>query len=80
MLKNTKIVLFLILFLIFFQKSFAQVLDGVYYDWSVFVVDNLGEEKKCYIVSFAKKSIGNYKGKREPYILITKFMENFLIY
>ena len=71
--KNSKIFLFLVLFLIFFQKSFAQVLDGVYYDWSVFVVDNLGEEKKCYIVSFAKKSIGNYKGKREPYILITKF-------
>ncbi|HSQ98175.1 MAG TPA: invasion associated locus B family protein [Rickettsiales bacterium] len=48
-------------------------MDGIYYDWSVFVIDDLGEEKKCYIASFPKKSIGNYKDSREPYILITKF-------
>ena len=75
---NKKIVLllFLVIFGTFWQKSFAdQTLDGIYYDWSVFVLDDLGDEKKCYIVSFPKKSIGNYKKAREPYILITRFQD-----
>ena len=64
------------LFLFMLQKVFAtQTLDGVYYDWSVFTLDDLGEERKCYIVSFPKKTIGNYKKAREPYILITRFKD-----
>ncbi len=69
-------ILFFIVFLSAFKASYAaQTLDGIYYDWSVFVLDDLGEEKKCYIVSFPKKSIGNYKKEREPYILITRFQD-----
>lgn len=76
MRKNSIIVLFFIVFTFFLQNSFAQqTLDGIYYDWSVFVLDNLGEEKKCYIASFPDKSIGNYKNSREPYILITRFQD-----
>lgn len=71
--RNSKIVLFFLFYILFFGKTFAQTLDGIYYDWSVFVIDDLGEEKKCYIASFPKKSIGNYKGNREPYFLVTKF-------
>jgi hypothetical protein len=41
----------------------------------VFILDNAGEEKKCYVASFPKKSIGNYKKGREPYLLITRFQE-----
>lgn len=52
-----------------------QTLDGIYYDWSVFTLNDIGEEQKCYVVSFPKKSIGNYKNTREPYILITKFKD-----
>ena len=52
-----------------------QTLDGIYYDWSVFTLTDLGEEQKCYVVSFPTKSIGNYKNAREPYILITKFKD-----
>jgi hypothetical protein len=70
---------FLVFFTIFIslisKLPAAQMLDGVYYDWSVFVLDELGEEKKCYMVSFPKKSIGNYKKEREPYILVTRFAE-----
>lgn len=75
MIKNKiNTLLFLIIFLFIFKFSYAnQFLDGIYYDWSVFVLDDLGEEKKCYAVSFPKKSIGNYKEKREPYMLITRF-------
>lgn len=70
-------ILFLTIFtLLIFQKSFAaQTLDGIYYNWSVFVLDDPGEEKKCYIVSFPTKSIGNYKKEREPYILVTRFQK-----
>lgn len=68
--------IYLVLFFSCIAKTFAvQTLDGIYYDWSVFVLDDLGEEKKCYIVSFPKKSIGNYKKTREPYILITRFQD-----
>lgn len=55
--------------------GFAATLDGIYYDWSVFYIDNIGEEKKCYVVSFPKKSIGNFTKAREPYMLITRFKD-----
>jgi hypothetical protein len=42
------------------------------------VLENVGEEKKCYIASFPKKSVGNFKGEREPYILVTRFQEKML--
>lgn len=75
MKRNSKFLLFLLIFIISLQKSFSQTLDGIYYDWSVFVLDNPGEEKKCYIASFPSKSLGNYKNKREPYVLITRFQD-----
>ncbi|MDR3290285.1 MAG: hypothetical protein LBT02_03320 [Rickettsiales bacterium] len=65
-------------FLLFFFISFgiyAEVLDGIYYDWSVFTLTKSGEEKKCYTVSFPHKKLGNYKKNREPYILVTRFQE-----
>jgi phage pi2 protein 07 len=65
----------ILVFLFFSFNLLAQTLDGIYYDWSVFILDNAGEEKKCYIASFPKKSIGNFTKKREPYILITRFNE-----
>ncbi|MDD2839644.1 MAG: invasion associated locus B family protein [Rickettsiales bacterium] len=76
--KNSIIILFFLVFVftLSLQKSFAQqTLDGIYYDWSVFVSSDLGEEKKCYIASFPDKSIGNYKDSREPYVLITRFQD-----
>lgn len=73
---NFLLCLLFILSIACLQESFAaQTLDGIYYDWSVFVLDDLGEERKCYIASFPKKSIGNYKKEREPYILITRFQD-----
>jgi hypothetical protein len=72
---------YFLLFLLFSFDVFSQTLDGIYYDWSVFILENAGEEKKCYIASFPKKSIGNYdtkhkdKNPREPYVLITRFQE-----
>ena len=70
------LVLFLILFLFLNKNLYAeQTLDGIYYDWYVFTLTDLGEEQKCYVVSFPKKSIGNYKKTREPYILITRFKD-----
>ena len=55
------------------NNSYSQRIDGTYYDWTVFEMDDTKYEKKCYITSFPKKSIGNHKQKREPYILITRF-------
>jgi hypothetical protein len=70
---------FILITFYFIPNVFAkQTLDGIYYDWSVFVLDDLGEEKKCYIVSFPKKSIGNYKKEREPYVLIARYQEKQL--
>lgn len=51
----------------------AQTVDGTYYDWTVFELNEPGRGKKCYIASFPKNSIGNYKNTREPYVLITRF-------
>jgi hypothetical protein len=47
------------------------IVDGMYYDWIVYHTEDLGEDKKCYIATFAKESIGNYKLARSPYIMIT---------
>jgi hypothetical protein len=50
------------------------ITDGKYYDWIVYHTDDLGEEKKCYIVTLSKADmyIGNYRQKREsPYLMIT---------
>ena len=67
---------FFVFFISIYSHVFAQQsLDGVYYDWSVFVLDDLGSEKQCYMVAFPKNSIGNFKKKREPYILITKYQD-----
>ena len=43
------LVLFLILFLFLSKNLYAeQTLDGIYYDWYVFTLTDLGEEQKCY--------------------------------
>lgn len=52
------------------------IVDGKYYDWNVYYVDELGNSRKCYIASFAKESIGNYGEPRKPYIMITFFTAN----
>jgi hypothetical protein len=49
------------------------IVEGAYYDWNVYHIDELGGDKKCYIASFSKKSIGNYKKERKPYIMIARF-------
>jgi hypothetical protein len=49
----------------------SVTVDGMYYDWIVYHTEELGEDKKCYIATFAKESIGNYKLERKPYIMIT---------
>ncbi|MDR1499204.1 MAG: hypothetical protein LBS34_02865 [Rickettsiales bacterium] len=50
------------------------VVDGAYYNWNVYYIDDLSGDKRCYIASFAETSIGNYKKERKPYIMITHFM------
>ncbi|MBO4956806.1 MAG: hypothetical protein J6C50_03135 [Rickettsiales bacterium] len=55
------------------KKNVNVVVDGAYYDWNVYYIDDLSGEKKCYIASFAKNSIGNYKKDRKPYIMIAYF-------
>ena len=66
---------FILIYFVANSVHAEQTLDGMYYDWSVFTLNDIGEEQKCYVVSFPKKSIGNYKNKREPYVLITKFKD-----
>lgn len=73
-MKMRKVFIVSLVFLsLFGVEAFAQRVDGTYYDWTVFELDEAGEGKKCYIASFPKKSIGNHPIKREPYILITRF-------
>ncbi len=79
MRKRTIIFLFF-LALFFSEKVYATsnssqnvVVDGSYYDWNVYYIDDLSGEKKCYIASFAIKSIGNYKKERKPYVMIAYF-------
>lgn len=55
------------------KQNINVVVDGAYYDWNVYYIDDLDGEKKCYIASFAKKSIGNYKKERKPYLMIAYF-------
>ncbi|MDR3079290.1 MAG: hypothetical protein LBU15_04635 [Rickettsiales bacterium] len=59
----------------------SVITDGKYYDWIVYHTDDLGEEKKCYIATFAKadKFVGNYRQKREPYLMITLFRSSGLM-
>ncbi len=79
-LENEKMkkILFIIALFISFnllatENNTKVVVDGQYYDWNVYYIDDLSGEKKCYIASFAKKSIGNYKKERHPYIMIAYF-------
>lgn len=73
--KMKKLFIISLLFLtIFTTKAIAQQkVDGTYYDWTVFELDEPGKGKICYIASFPKSSIGNHATKREPYVLITRF-------
>lgn len=78
MKKRTIIFLFFIILFsgeeVFASNSASNVVvDGAYYDWNVYYIDDLSGEKKCYIASFAAKSIGNYKKERKPYIMIAYF-------
>jgi hypothetical protein len=76
---NTKkifaISLSLTFLLIFAAKVSAQTVDGTYYDWTVYILDEPGSGKKCYMASFPKNSIGNHSAKREPYVLVTRFQK-----
>ena len=76
----------LFLFLFSTQNTFAAtptatsttekqnvIIDGKYYDWIVYYIDEIGSEKVCYIASFAKETIGNYTKERKPYIMIARF-------
>lgn len=71
-------IIFLLFFLLVCPKVFANnssniVVDGAFYDWNVYYIDDLSGDKKCYIASFAKESIGNYRKERKPYIMIAYF-------
>lgn len=55
------------------NSSTNVIVDGAYYDWNVYYIDDLSGNKKCYIASFATNSIGNYKKERKPYIMIAYF-------
>lgn len=78
-MKKRLIVFLLFLALFLSKRVFANdsatnvIVDGSYYDWNVYHIDDLSGEKKCYIASFAVKSIGNYKKERKPYIMIAYF-------
>lgn len=53
----------------------AQEVDGIYYEWTVFYTSNPYEEKKCYIASYPKQSVGSHHQRQDPYLLITYFKE-----
>ena len=76
MKKALTITTFILLILYFCTKAFANdnateniVVDGSYYDWNVYFIDDYSGNKKCYIATFATESIGNYKKERKPYII-----------
>jgi hypothetical protein len=71
-MKKFLLVLFVSLFVLP-GKVFAQNVDGTYYDWTVFTLDEVGKAKKCYIASFPKNKVGNHKTDRKPYVLITRY-------
>ena len=80
MKKTLRIVTLILSILCFYTKTFANdnateniVVDGSYYDWNVYFIDDYSGNKKCYIASFSTESIGNYKKERKPYIMITHF-------
>jgi len=69
----------LLTFFVLSKIATAQVIEDVYYNWTVFEYDNelSSDGKKCYVTSFPVKKIGNHGNlKRKPYILITRFAKN----
>lgn len=74
-MKVIKTFLFFLFCLSIFAEARAEtpILDGKYYDWNVYKLVKDNGEKFCYIASYAKESIGNFKGSRKPYIMITYF-------
>ena len=58
-----------------FSPAYAQQLDNVYGDWSVFTIKQ-SNKKVCYIASAPKKKTGNYRKRDEPYVLITHIKGN----
>lgn len=75
-MKKTLFIIFLFFLILKFNifsnniSNSKVVLDGVFYDWIVYYTDEKLEERKCYIVTFATKSEGNYKERENPYIMI----------
>jgi hypothetical protein len=76
--KNNKLNLTALLFLLFatyffvIKKSYAQIVDSVYYGWTVYE-DKDNQNKKCYITLAPKKSDSSYTSARNPYIAITRY-------
>lgn len=66
-------------------NSFSKpVFDGSYYDWNVYFREDAEENRECYIVSFAKETIGNYPNKKNSYMMVlyikSKEKEEFSIF
>ena len=56
-----------------YASANEPVFDGRYYNWNVFKFINDNDEVMCYVASYPVKTVGNYKGDREPYFMITYF-------
>ena len=54
------------------HKSYSQVVDSVYYGWTVYQYQN-GDDKECYIVARPTKSNSSYTAKRDPYLAVTRY-------
>ena len=70
---NIKLLLFCLCFLFLRANAWSQVIDSIYYDWTVYEYNKRDEDKKCYIGATVKSSTTSYTGDRNAYILITHF-------
>lgn len=60
-------------FWLFVNQAQAQIVDSIYYGWTVYERSDENEERECYIGSSPVSSVTSHTGIRKPYILITRF-------
>lgn len=67
--------IFIIVFAAFFGlfEAKAQVIDSIYYGWSVHEYESDDGIRQCYVTSFPTNSQTSHTLPREPYLMVTRY-------
>lgn len=64
----------IIFFALFSFKSHAQIIDSVFFDWTIYEISGLDDgQRKCYMVTHPIHSQSDHNKRKKPYLMITRY-------